>query len=123
MPDTNARYLRPELFPELPSVAAIDVSFISLKLILLPVLSCLSKPGEIVALIKPQFELTPKQVPGGIVKSEEYRQEAVSGLRQFLKEKTAPQFQVEDAGIIESPLKGAKGNIEYLWHITLPALV
>ncbi|MCX5783827.1 MAG: TlyA family RNA methyltransferase [Elusimicrobia bacterium] len=114
IPQTNARYLKSEIFPQKPELAVIDVSFISLKLVLGPVINCLARPSEIVALIKPQFELTPRQVPRGIVKEESYRLSAVEGLKSFLSENKLGKT----LAVIPSPITGAKGNVEYLWHIS-----
>jgi 23S rRNA (cytidine1920-2'-O)/16S rRNA (cytidine1409-2'-O)-methyltransferase len=119
MGDTNARFLTPDYFPEKPSFVAIDVSFISLKLILGPVMGALARPAQLAVLIKPQFELTPKEVPGGIVKDDACRQRAVDGLREFFASELKNQYNATDCRVISSPIKGAKGNIEYLWLITL----
>ena len=112
IPQTNARFLKPELFPELPELVAIDVSFISLKLILGPVFNSTAPNAQIIALIKPQFELGPKDLKKGIVREDETRLEAVEMLRAFLK---ANFPSIKEAGLIDSPIKGAKGNIEFLW--------
>ncbi len=112
MPGTNARFLNPELFPEKPELCAIDVSFISLKLILAPVASVMPPGGEIVALVKPQFELRPADLRKGIVKDEEARQRALAGLRSWLRESLP---SVSEAGLIDSPIKGVRGNLEFLW--------
>lgn len=112
MPETNARFLKPELFPEKPGLCAIDVSFISLRLILGPVLGVMAPGGEVIALIKPQFELAPGDLKRGIVKTEELRQKAVETMRSFLK--TALP-EAEEKGLVDSPIKGAKGNLEFLW--------
>lgn len=122
IPNTNARYLKPDIFAPPPDLAAIDVSFISLTKILLPVINCLKKPADIIALIKPQFELCPKKVPKGVVKNEIYRNEAVKKLQDFLIslgkiQKDAKHFSLKSKEIIPSPIKGAKGNVEYLWWI------
>lgn len=115
-PETNARFLVPGTLPEKPALAAMDVSFISLRLVLLPVLSCLSEDGALAALIKPQFELTPEKVPGGLVKEAADRQAAVDGVRAFFAASQAAKDGWRDCGVIESPVRGAaKGNIEYLW--------
>ncbi|MEK7721435.1 MAG: TlyA family RNA methyltransferase [Elusimicrobiota bacterium] len=115
MPRTNARFLKPEAFPEKPELCAIDVSFISLRLILAPVFGALARDGEVIALIKPQFELAPGDLKRGIVKTGELRLKAVENLRIFLK-KTLPG--VEEKGLIDSPIRGAKGNLEFLWLLT-----
>ena len=112
MPETNARFLKPELFPEKPGLCAIDVSFISLRLILGPVFSVLAAGGEVIALVKPQFELAPGDLKRGIVKTEELRLKAMENMRAFLK--TALPG-VEEKGLVDSPIKGAKGNLEFLW--------
>jgi len=112
MPQTNARFLKPEMFPEKPELCAIDVSFISLRLILGPVFGALKAGGEVIALVKPQFELAPGDLKRGIVRTEELRQKAAEELRVFVKD-TLPV--AEEKGLIDSPIKGAKGNLEFLW--------
>ena len=114
MPQTNARFLKPEMFPEPPELAAIDVSFISLQLILGPVFESVAPGARVVALIKPQFELGPQDLKKGIVRSDEARLKAVEILRAFAKERLK---NVEEAGLIDSPIKGAKGNVEFLWYL------
>jgi 23S rRNA (cytidine1920-2'-O)/16S rRNA (cytidine1409-2'-O)-methyltransferase len=121
MGDTNARFMTADAFPETakPSFAAIDVSFIPLELVLGPVLGAMARPAQVVALIKPQFELSPKEVPGGIVKSDECREKAVANARGFFAKELAKKHRAKDAGLITSPLKGAKGNVEFLLLIEL----
>ena len=114
IPQTNARSLEPGIFREKPDLCAIDVSFISLKLVLGPVLGVMAAGGELVALIKPQFELAPGDLKRGIVKSEELRQKAVENMRAFLKDALPA---LEEKGLVDSPIKGAKGNLEFLWHL------
>lgn len=114
MPQVNARFLEPKMFPESPQLCAIDVSFISLRLILGPVFSVMSKGGEVIALVKPQFELAPGDLKRGIVKSEELRQKAMENMRTFLKEALPG---VKEKGLLDSPIKGAKGNLEFLWYL------
>ena len=118
LPQTNARFLKPELFPEAPSLCAIDVSFISLKLILGPALAVLAPGGEIVALVKPQFELQPGDLRRGIVKDEETRLKAMEGMRAFRRDRLPG---AEEKGLMDSPLKGAKGNLEFLWLLAKKA--
>jgi len=117
MPQTNARFLKAEAFPEKPELCAIDVSFISLRLILGPVFGALAPGGEVIALVKPQFELAPGDLKRGIVKTEELRLKAVENLRAFLKE---TQPGVVEKGLIDSPIRGAKGNLEFLWLLLKP---
>jgi len=107
----NARVLGPELIGTTVQLAVIDVSFISLTLVLPPILRCVEVGGLVVALIKPQFELEPNLVgKGGIVREEQFRLRAVNKIRLFVTE----QLHREWLGIIESPIQGAKGNREYL---------
>lgn len=112
MPQTNARYLETKLFPGAPELCAIDVSFISLKLILGPVFACMAKGGEVIALVKPQFELAPGDLLRGIVKTDELRLKALEDLRAFV---TKSLSGVKELAIMDSPIRGAKGNLEFLW--------
>jgi len=121
-PETNARYMTADLFDEPPQVAAVDVSFISLTMIMEPLFKVMAKASEIVFLIKPQFELTPKQVPHGIVKTEENRQAAIARVKTFLEENLAARYGAQGGEVIESPIKGTHGNTEYLWHVVLKKL-
>ncbi len=109
----NARYMKPEDLPEVPALAVTDVSFISLRLILPPIRDVLSEGGEIVALIKPQFEVGKGNAPGGLVRDEALRIEARDGIVRFATE----ELGLELLGLDESPIRGReKGNIEYLSH-------
>ena len=118
-PETNARYMTADLFDTPPQFAAVDVSFISLTMIMEPLCNVMAEQSEIVFLIKPQFELTPKQVPHGIVKTEENRQLAIKRVQDFLQENLAKKYGAVSGELIESPIKGTHGNTEYLWHVTL----
>jgi 23S rRNA (cytidine1920-2'-O)/16S rRNA (cytidine1409-2'-O)-methyltransferase len=107
----NARKLSPELIGARVQLAVVDVSFISLTLVLPPIFACVETGGTAIALIKPQFESEPHQVgKGGIVRDEELRMRSVSKIRLFAVE----QLQRQWVGFIESPITGAKGNREYL---------
>ena len=87
---------------------SIDVSFISLKLIL-PAVATFAR-GDVVALIKPQFEVGKRDVgKGGIVRDDAKRAAAVESVVAFARE-----IGFEVKGVIESPIKGAEGNVEYL---------
>lgn len=109
----NARFLQPEDFDDAIEFVSIDVSFIPLKLILPAVATFLR--GELVALIKPQFEVGKHEVgKGGIVRDEAKRQGAVDGVVSVARELG---FDVQ--GVIESPVKGAEGNVEFLMYATL----
>ena len=107
----NARYMKPEDLPEVPVLAVTDVSFISLKLILPPIRDVLAPGGEIVALIKPQFEVGKGNAPGGLVRDDSLRLAARDEIVRFAKE----ELGLELLGLAESPIKGREmGNIEYL---------
>jgi 23S rRNA (cytidine1920-2'-O)/16S rRNA (cytidine1409-2'-O)-methyltransferase len=109
----NARYLHAEDFDEPIEFVSIDVSFISLELILRTVTRFLR--GELVALIKPQFEVGRAEVgKGGIVRDPAKRQAVVERVVAFARDNG---FDVE--GVIESPVKGAEGNVEFLMHARL----
>lgn len=104
----NARYLQGDEFEERIEVVSIDVSFISLKLILPTVARFLD--GVLVALIKPQFEVGKADVgKGGIVRDEAKRREVVDSVVAFARE-----LGYDVKGVIESPVKGAEGNVEFL---------
>jgi 23S rRNA (cytidine1920-2'-O)/16S rRNA (cytidine1409-2'-O)-methyltransferase len=106
----NARFLQEDSFDERIEFVSIDVSFISLALILPAVTRFLD--GELVALIKPQFEVGKHEVgKGGIVRDESLRQAAVDNVVRIARENG---FDVR--GVIESPVKGAEGNVEFLMH-------
>jgi len=106
----NARYLTSADFEDVIEFVSIDVSFIPLKLILPAVATFLR--GELVALIKPQFEVGKADVgKGGIVRDETKRTAAVEAVVAFARE-----IGFDVRGIIESPVKGAEGNVEYLMY-------
>lgn len=118
-PETNARYLTADLFDEPPQFAAVDVSFISLTMIMEPLFQVMAPEAEIVFLIKPQFELTPKQVPHGIVKTEENRLLAIRRVQDFFEENLKEKYGGVSGEVTESPIKGTHGNTEYLWYVKL----
>ena len=107
----NARYMTRADIPETPSLAVTDVSFISLKLILPPICGVLAAGGEIVALIKPQFEVGRGNAPGGLVRDESLRLAARDSIVAFAEGELA----LETLGVAVSPVPGREaGNIEYL---------
>jgi len=107
---TNIRTVQPEELPYRPDLVTIDASFISLRLVLPAVLALAAPDAEIIALIKPQFEVGKGKVgKGGIVRDDALRREAVKGIVEF-----ARGLGLEVAGTIQSPIEGAKGNREYL---------
>ena len=107
----NARYLTAADLPERPSRAVTDVSFISLKLILPPMAEVLEPGGEIVSLIKPQFEAGRGSAPGGVVNDPAIREQVVADISSFGRETLGLSL----LGTAESPIRGRdKGNVEYL---------
>ena len=111
---TNIRYLKPCDIEETIDGAVIDVSFISLRLVVPPVSDLLRKHAFIIALIKPQFEVGKGQVgKGGVVRDPQLHQQVVDGLCDFFRD-----FGWTVMGHIPSPLLGPKGNREFLIHLT-----
>ena len=109
----NARYLTAADVPEVIDICVSDVSFISLTLILPAAFALLSPSADMVVLIKPQFELSPDKVArGGVVKEEAFRAEAVEKIRQFVL-----GINRQWMGIVQSPITGREGNIEFLAHL------
>jgi len=111
----NARYLEPQDLDEADdiSLVTIDVSFISLKLILPPLAEILSTGADIIALVKPQFEVGKDKLPGdGVVKTEADRQAALNAVHAFVESKTPWSVANE----MPSPIQGEKGNCEFLLH-------
>ena len=107
----NARKLTAADLPATPTLAVTDVSFISLKLILPPIVGVLPPGGEIVALIKPQFEVGKGKAPGGLVRDESLRLAARDEIVRFARE----ELKLEFLGLAESPIRGREmGNVEYL---------
>ncbi len=115
MEKTNIRHMPKEAIPERVDFVCVDVSFISLKKVLPKVRELLESGGEAVCLVKPQFEVGPEKVGRkGVVREEAYRQEAVSEVKAF-----AEKLGFEVVGIIESPIRGSKGNVEYLMYMKI----
>lgn len=106
----NMRHAEPGLIPEPVDMVTVDVSFISLTKILPACMQFLTKPGEIVTLIKPQFEVGPGQTDKGIVRSESLRLETVDMIRRFAQN----ELGLVPMGHVPSKIKGPKGNQEYL---------
>jgi 23S rRNA (cytidine1920-2'-O)/16S rRNA (cytidine1409-2'-O)-methyltransferase len=107
---TNIRYLSPEELGERGEGAVIDVSFISLTLVLPAVSTLLADESFVIALIKPQFEVGKGQVgKGGVVRDPLLHGEVVKNLAAFCE-----SLGWECKGVIPSPLLGAKGNREFL---------
>lgn len=114
MERTNIRYVTPEDLGELTDFASIDVSFISLKKIMPANLSLLNESGEVVALIKPQFEAGKEKVgKKGVVRDINVHKEVVLDIVEFLISQNLNILSVS-----YSPIKGPEGNIEYLVYFT-----
>ena len=109
---THAKYLKPSQFDPRPDLAVVDVSFISATQVLPFLLPCLVRPCELLVLVKPQFEVGPKLAPKGVVKDEAARQLAVEKVRAAL-----PALGLTEAGLIDCPVHGPKGNVEFLLHL------
>ena len=110
---TNIRYVTREQIPDEPDFASVDVSFISLKLVLPVVYELLAEAGECVCLIKPQFEAGRDKVgKKGVVREQNTHVEVVEAIVAFAQE---TGFTV--AGLDFSPIKGPEGNIEYLLYL------
>ena len=113
MERTNIRYVTREDIGELIDFASIDVSFISLKLVLPPAYNLLKDDGEIVALIKPQFEAGKGQVgKKGVVRDKKVHFQVI---REVIDFATSNGFAL--LGLSYSPIKGPEGNIEYLAYL------
>jgi 23S rRNA (cytidine1920-2'-O)/16S rRNA (cytidine1409-2'-O)-methyltransferase len=113
---TNARYLTRDHVPGPLHGAVIDVSFISLRLVVPPVSELLEPEAFMVALIKPQFEVGRGQVgKGGVVRDERLRQQVIETLSSFFE---GLAWSVQ--GVLPSPLLGPKGNQEYLIYVRRP---
>jgi 23S rRNA (cytidine1920-2'-O)/16S rRNA (cytidine1409-2'-O)-methyltransferase len=107
---TNIRYVKAEDLPYRPDLVVIDTSFISLRIVLPAAVALAAKGAEIIALVKPQFEVGKGKVGrGGIVRDEALRAQTLADVTEF-----AAAIGLEVQGSIESPLAGASGNREFL---------
>ena len=113
MEKTNIRYVLPEHLQDVIEFASIDVAFISLTKVLEPVKGVLSPDGEVVCLIKPQFEAGREQVgKKGVVRDKKVHIQVVENVIEYVE---GLDFTV--LRLAYSPIKGPEGNIEYLLHI------
>ncbi len=113
MEKTNIRYLEAEALKERPDFVSVDVSFISLTLVLPKVYELLKDTGEAVALIKPQFEAGREKVgKKGVVRDPSVHKDVIKKVFEFAEE---TGFEADDLDF--SPVKGPEGNIEYLIHL------
>jgi len=109
----NIRFLKCEDLPEPAALAALDLSFISLKKVLPAVIKCLSPGYDIVALVKPQFEAGRQKVgKGGVVRDPAVHREVLQSLWDHVR-----RLGLSVRGLVESPVRGPKGNVEYLMHL------
>ena len=113
MEKTNIRYLTPEEIEDSIEFASIDVAFISLTKVLVPVRELLAESGEVVCLIKPQFEAGREKVgKKGVVRDKSVHMDVIEMVTSFAKEIGFKPIKLD-----YSPIKGPEGNIEYLLHI------
>ncbi len=113
MEKTNIRYVKPEDMGEPIGFSSIDVSFISLTKVLEPVRNYLTAQGEVVALIKPQFEAGREKVgKKGVVREKSTHHEVIGKVAEY-----AHSIGFKIKNIDFSPIKGPEGNIEYLIHL------
>ena len=110
---TNLRYVTGEQIPELLDIAVMDVSFISIRLVL-PAVRALLKPGaDLICLIKPQFEAGREEVgKKGVIRDEAVHARVIREILTF-----APEIGLSVMGLDYSPIKGPEGNIEYMCHL------
>jgi 23S rRNA (cytidine1920-2'-O)/16S rRNA (cytidine1409-2'-O)-methyltransferase len=116
MERTNARTLTPTTLPERISLASVDVSFISLRLVLAPIASTFDAAGgDLIPLVKPQFEAGRGETDGGVVRDPLVHERV---LREVTDAATA--IGLETLGSIPSPILGPEGNREFLLHLRVP---
>lgn len=114
MEKTNIRYVTPEDIEELVEFSSIDVSFISLTKVLLPVKNLLTDNGQIVCLIKPQFEAGREKVgKKGVVRDRKVHEEVIRMVMDY-----AASIELYPLALDFSPVKGPEGNIEYLLFLS-----
>ena len=110
---TNLRYVTKEQIPETLDLAVMDVSFISVRLVLPAVSQLLKDRADLVCLIKPQFEAGREEVgKKGVVRDKAVHRAVVQGILDF-----APTVGLSVLGLDYSPIKGPEGNIEYICHM------
>ena len=115
MERTNVRYVTPEQLGEPLDLSVIDVSFISLKIVLPVIKTLLKRTGQVLCLIKPQFEAGKEKVgKKGVVREPATHKEVLDNFMALANEL---EFQI--LGLTFSPVKGPEGNIEFLAHLTL----
>ncbi len=115
MERTNIRYVTPEDLGEALDLSVIDVSFISLKIVLPTIKNLLKPTGQVLCLIKPQFEAGKEKVgKKGVVREKSTHQEVLDNFVSL-----ANELEFKILGLTFSPVKGPEGNIEFLAHLSL----
>lgn len=115
MERTNARLLSPDQFPGPMDLIVVDASFISLRLLLPPLIELLAPAGEMVLLVKPQFEAGRERVgKGGVIRSTEIHRQVLDEFCAFTKSLEA----ISLVNLTWSPIKGPSGNIEFLARLS-----
>ena len=114
MEKTNARFLSSKIIPEKIDFVVCDVSFISMKKVVLPCKEFLKETFEIITLIKPQFEASKLEVgKGGIIKNSDVHTQICKDIQFWFEENFKPDLIY----VIDSPIKGQKGNKEFLIYV------
>ena len=109
MERTNARYLKSDALPERVDLITIDVSFISLKIVVPAVIQFMNPDASILALIKPQFEVGKGQVgKGGVVRDPQLHEQVIQTLSDYFRNR-----QLKPESVYTSPVPGPKGNLEF----------
>ena len=112
MEKTNLRDLVPEMLPYRPSLVTADLSFISLRSVVAPILAVTESVADLVLLIKPQFEAKKEEVArGGVVHDRDVWRRTIEEISDAIRAAGAVPF-----GVIVSPVKGPAGNVEFLLH-------
>ena len=113
MERTNARYMTPEMFAEIPEIAVMDVSFISIRLIIPAAAAIIGDKGVFYTLIKPQFEAGREKVgKKGVVRNPETHEEVIRGIRDYVRTIHWNMLKLD-----YSPITGPEGNIEFIAEI------
>ena len=110
---TNVRHIDPQIITDSLDIVVADVSFISLRLVIPPLLGSLSPIADLALMVKPQFEAGKEKVgKGGIIKDEKVHEEVIESLKEYFVKKEGLIY----VAVCESPIQGAKGNREYFLH-------
>ncbi len=113
---TNIRYMSRDHIPEPVDFGTVDTSFISLRLVIPAVQKFFRSNAQVVALVKPQFEVGRQNVgKNGVVRDPALHRQVIRDLKGFFRE-----IGINTAGVIRSPIRGAKGNVEFLALLELP---